>query len=296
MIRRTPFLLPERGFGSIDHGSSREQIFSTRIGFLRTGASGRLGVGGMTGTIHRVDPLVSNPAGGALKHDLTGLMREWPFEGDRLQARIVSLAEDREVLQVRVELGMLQMEMDGRPDGGEDRLASVEARVAEDPEFAIDETLAGELRSEAVQVHQRYVAFSTLEAYELVVRDTTRNLRVFDLCRDRASREEDRSVLEQFRPQVLATRARAASLVAIRDQASSEARNILEAAINDIRRGLPDDAEPPPEIAMLEGMRDVLQPQLPSSQRNDLEQRLLAAIESENYELAAILRDELRQM
>ena len=101
MIRRTPFLLPERGFGSIDHGSSREQIFSARIGFLRTGASGRLGVGGMTGTIHRVDPLVSNPAGGALKHDLTGLMREWPFEGDRLQARIVALAEDREVLQVR---------------------------------------------------------------------------------------------------------------------------------------------------------------------------------------------------
>ena len=252
MIRRTPFLLPERGFGSIDHGSSREQIFSARIGFLRTGASGRLGVGGMIGTILRVDPLVSNPAGGALKHDLTGLMREWPFEGDRLQARIVALAEDREVLQVRVQLGMLQMEMDGRPDGGEDRLASV--------------------------------------------RDTTRNLRVFDLCRDRASREEDRSVLEQFRPQVLATRARAASLVAIRDQASSEARNILEAAINDIRRGLPDDAEAPPEIAMLEGMRDVLQPQLPSSQRNDLEQRLLAAIESENYELAAILRDELRQM
>ncbi|MCP4496769.1 MAG: DNA helicase UvrBC, partial [Phycisphaeraceae bacterium] len=40
-----------------------------------------------------------------MKHDLTGLMREWPFEGDRLQARIVSLAEDREVLQVRVELG-----------------------------------------------------------------------------------------------------------------------------------------------------------------------------------------------
>ena len=231
-----------------------------------------------------------------MKHDLTGLMREWPFQGDRLQARIVSLTEDREVLQVRVELGLLQMEMDGRPDGGEDRLASVESQVAEDPEFKIDETLAGELRSEAVQIHQRYVAFSTLEAYELVVRDTSRNLRVFDLCRDRAGRDEDRSVLEQFRPQVIATRARAASLVAIRDQASSEARNILEAAINDIRHGLAEGAEAPPEISMLEGMRDVLQPQLPSSQRNDLEQRLLAAVASENYELAAILRDELRQM
>ena len=296
MVRRTPFLLPEWGFGSKDHGSSREQIFSVRIALARTGASGRPGVGGMTGTIHRVDPPASTPSGGTVKHDLTGLLRDWPFEGDRLQARIVALTEDREVLQVRVELGMLQMEMDGRPDGGEDRLASVESQVAEDPEFEIDETLAGELRSEAVQVHQRYVAFSTLEAYELVVRDTSRNLRVFDLCRDRASRDEDRTALEQFRPQVIATRARAASLIAIRDQASSDARNILEAAINDIRRGLPEGAEVPPEIPMLEGMRDVLQPQLPSSQRNDLEQRLLAAIASENYELAAILRDELRQM
>jgi hypothetical protein len=296
MVRRMPFLLPEWGFGSIDHGSSREQNFSRRIGPVRTGASGRVGAGGMIGTIHRGDPPIRNPVGGTLKHDLTGLMRDWPFEGNRLQARIVPLTEDRAVLQVRVELGILQMEMDGRPDGDEDRLASVESRVAEDPGFEIDETLAGELRSEAVQVHQRYVAFSTLEAYELVVRDTSRNLRVFDLCRDRASREEDRIVLEQFRPQVIATRARAASLVAIRDQASSEARNILDAAIIDIRRGLPEGAKAPPEIAMLEGMRDVLQPQLPSSQRNDLEQRLLAAIQSENYELAAILRDELRQM
>ena len=47
---------------------------------------------------------------------------------------------------------------------------------------------------------------------------------------------------------------------------------------------------------MLEGMRDVLQPQLPISLRHDLEQRLLGALASENYELAAILRDELRQL
>lgn len=231
-----------------------------------------------------------------MNDDLTGLLRDWPFDGDRLQARIVPMSEEREVLQIRVELGILQMEMEGRPDGGADRLSSVESRVAENPDFEIDETLAGELRSEAVQVHQRYVAFSTLEAYELVVRDTTRNLRVFDLCRDHAIRAEDRAVLEQFRPQVIATRARAASLVAIRERASSDARNILEAAINDIRHAMPEGAEDPPEIAMLEGMRDVLQPQLPSSQRHDLEQRLFAAIASENYELAAILRDELRQM
>ena len=47
---------------------------------------------------------------------------------------------------------------------------------------------------------------------------------------------------------------------------------------------------------MLEGMRDVLQPQLPTSQRYELERRLQAAATAENYELAAILRDELRQL
>jgi protein-arginine kinase activator protein McsA len=37
-----------------------------------------------------------------------------------------------------------------------------------------------------------------------------------------------------------------------------------------------------------------LVPKLPSSQRAELQERLRAAIDSENYELAAILRDELR--
>ena len=41
-------------------------------------------------------------------------------------------------------------------------------------------------------------------------------------------------------------------------------------------------------------LRDALVPQLPVSQRSELEERIRAAIDAENYELAAILRDELR--
>jgi protein-arginine kinase activator protein McsA len=37
-------------------------------------------------------------------------------------------------------------------------------------------------------------------------------------------------------------------------------------------------------------------PQLPPAQRSELESRRRAAIQSENFELAAILRDELRLM
>ena len=50
------------------------------------------------------------------------------------------------------------------------------------------------------------------------------------------------------------------------------------------------------EVQLLRGMREMLVPKLPTSQRSELEERLRAAIRAENYELAAILRDELRQL
>jgi hypothetical protein len=231
-----------------------------------------------------------------MERDLRRLLQDWPFDPERLNARILEIEEGRIVLQVRIELGMLQMELDGRPDGGEDVLARTESMIADDPGFKIDGALAAALRHEAVQVHQRYVALLSLERYDDVVRDTMRNLRMFDLCRDRASDPDDRTVLEQFRPQVVATRARAAALLALRSERIAEARRLLEEAVAEIRGGLPEGAADPPECAMLEGMRDVLQPKLPVSQRHELERRIQSAISAENYELAAILRDELRQL
>jgi hypothetical protein len=231
-----------------------------------------------------------------MERDLRWLLQDWPYDPERLNARILEIDEGRIVLQVRVELGVLQLELDGRPDGGEDVLARTESMIADDSGFKIDGALAAALRHEAVQVHQRYVALLSLERYDDVVRDTMRNLRMFDLCRDRASDPDDRTVLEQFRPQVVATRARAAALLALRSERIAEARRLLEEAVAEIRGGLAEGAADPPECAMLEGMRDVLQPKLPVSQRHELERRIQSAISAENYELAAILRDELRQL
>ena len=58
----------------------------------------------------------------------------------------------------------------------------------------------------------------------------------------------------------------------------------------------PDVAERSNEMHLLRGMREMLVPKLPASQRVELEERLQAALDDENYELAAILRDELRMM
>jgi hypothetical protein len=231
-----------------------------------------------------------------MDRDLRALLLDWPFDPDRLNARVLEIEEGRTVLQVRVELGILQMEIEGRPDGGEDVLARLESMLVADEQVSIDGDLAAALRHEALQVHQRYVAMLALERYDDVVRDTQRNLRVFDLCHRHAVDLDDRTVLEQFRPQVIATRARAAALSALRNEKVPEARRLLDEAVEEIRRSLPENAIEPPECAMLEGMRDVLQPRLPVSQRHELERRIQAAIAAENYELAAILRDELRQL
>jgi hypothetical protein len=50
------------------------------------------------------------------------------------------------------------------------------------------------------------------------------------------------------------------------------------------------------EVRSLRALREGLMPQLPPSQKSELRRRLADAIAQENYELAAILRDELKQL
>ena len=228
--------------------------------------------------------------------DITPILEAWQFDPERVNVRFTEAIDGRPLIQVRVELGLLQMNRDGRPDGGRDELADVEAAIALDAGLKIDPDRAAALRAEAVLVHQRYVALLSLEDYDLVMRDALRNLRIFDLCRERCTDPEDRTVLEQFRAQVIATRSRAAALAVLREGRVGEARRLLDEAVQEIQDTLAPDAKEPPEIAMLEGMRDILQPKLPASQRHELERRLHGALAAENYELAAILRDELRQL
>ena len=61
-------------------------------------------------------------------------------------------------------------------------------------------------------------------------------------------------------------------------------------------RGTPELFEQSSEVEALRGMREALVPRLPVSQKSELRQRLQKALDQENYELAAILRDELRQI
>jgi hypothetical protein len=318
-----------------------------------------------------------------MKRDITAILKEWPYKAGQVNARFVVGSDGLERVQVRLDLGVLQMYADGRPDGdrpfgypslleyfeakfdeqnprtpdappppghdaddGDDAGEAGDApdasheldhslgelrdeRRDNDPEHesqeredeqnhprnargedeegdavstvALDGDACRALREEAAQYYQRYVACLSLDDYERVIRDTTRNLRVLDLCAQRAETDHDRNVLEQFRPYITMVRARALASQAIKENELRAAVLALDQALESLKRyytavGRPQSFSIADEVRMLQAMREALVPKLPISQRSELRERLQRALETENYELAAILRDELKQL
>jgi hypothetical protein len=192
--------------------------------------------------------------------------------------------------------------MEDRIDGHPDEPSHAGEPGEEEPEPALlSEDDCRLLREEAVQYYHRYISLLVLGDFDGVVRDTTRNLRVLDLCRNHAESDEDRVVLEQFRPYITMMRARALASQMVADDEPKAALFLIDEAIEQIRRlyedtGRTAEADESNELQLLRGMRDELAKKLPAGQRHELRDRLQKAIEQENYELAAILRDELKML
>src|ERR1700692_151378 len=49
--------------------------------------------------------------------DLNTILKDWPHENGTIKVRKIIGLDGREKLQLRIDLGVLQMEMTGRPDG-----------------------------------------------------------------------------------------------------------------------------------------------------------------------------------
>src|SRR5947209_15008440 len=49
--------------------------------------------------------------------DLNTILKDWPHENRAIKVRKVLGLDGREKLQLRIDLGVLQMELTGRPDG-----------------------------------------------------------------------------------------------------------------------------------------------------------------------------------
>jgi excinuclease UvrABC helicase subunit UvrB len=124
---------------------------------------------------------------------------------------------------------------------------------------------------------------------------------MINICAAYAESEEDRNMLEQFRPYIAMMRARAIASQMISDEEPKAALYLIDRGLEELKtvyeeQGRPEEFAEAHETQILRGMRDELRKKLPASQRAELKQRLEEAIRNENYELAAILRDELKML
>jgi hypothetical protein len=155
------------------------------------------------------------------------------------------------------------------------------------------------LFSEGTLYYFRYARLFQLKEWERTVRDTARNLRAFDLAHRYARREEDQQFLEKWRPYILRVNASAAAMVELDHNAHQKALNLLQEAIAKIEAlpELEDETFTFERDRSLNGLREMaaqVQRDRPLSELEQLEHQLRQAIERQEFERAARLRDRIR--
>lgn len=253
-----------------------------------------------------------------MSNDLTHILADWDHDPDRFSVRIVKGDDGRDKIQVRLDLGILQMEVDGRPDGvhpeGQESWFDVFRQRQKDHDTAHPDGASFQLSSdechllirEGVQYYHRYLSFWHLERYELCARDTSRNLKLFAFVREFAAKDQDRLMFDQYRPYVLMMHTKAVATPLVELHEYEAALGVIDAGINGIRKFLEDydqleRADRCGELTHLEKWREQVanhKPALPPPPPDPLDQLkadLQQAIAEERFEEAARLRDELHR-
>ena len=230
--------------------------------------------------------------------DLTAILRQWAFQREEFNVRVIEGHDGRPLLQIRVELGVLQLEVEGRPDGLKPEghhtlLECIQART--DQSLSTDEI--GPLRDEIILFEFRAQTLQFLGNHAAASRDADHMLAASRLLVAAADSDDRREASQLLVRKSLTIRARAAAQGAAAANRNDLAKLAIESGLSELREMLsPQDYQQSNEVQLLEGMKQLLVPKLPSSQRAELASRIQAAVDAENYELAAILRDELRLM
>lgn len=246
--------------------------------------------------------------------DLTDVLASWEYEPGALTVRRIMGRDGKTKLQMRLELGLLQMEETGRPDGHqphgfeslleyhEKRLADYRVKHGGTVQgFGLDPDECQLLRVEAAMYYQRYLSLFALGDYSAVVRDTTRNLRVLDLCGKYAIEEQDRFFLEQYRPYIIMMRTRADASQHVRQQQYHQALDVIRAGLAEIRDFFerynhPEAFDSCDEVKVLKRFAREVRKKLPIGPLERLQKKLKRAIANEDYEQAAQLRDQIASM
>jgi hypothetical protein len=243
--------------------------------------------------------------------DITDLLREWEFDSDN-QIRIVQADDGRQVLQVRQPLGIEQYELDGRPDGRKPfdrdtaleefqaRLESYRTSHGTEDGFTISHDDFDILQGEGVLFYFRYLVLFQIGDFARTVRDTGHNLGLFTLVERFGDNDDDRKEMLQYKPYVVRMNAIARAMISLHKEMKDAAEEILQSAISDIEdmNSIDTPAFQFERVRSLNYLKATLSQihDKKSSPVDALKTELTAAIDEEDYERAAQLRDRIRDL
>ena len=240
--------------------------------------------------------------------DLNTVLKDWPHESGAIKVRKIIGLDGREKLQLRIDLGVLQMEMHGRPDGvrpngAESLLAYHQQRAVRAVErgenYELSAEQVAELQQEGIQYYHRYLSLFQISEFAGVVRDTQRNLDLFSFVTEHTDREELSWSMQQFRPYVLMMNTRAKASMLLAQGKFPEAMLQIQYgrdAIADFfqRSSFPEQAVKSSEIAFLDEWLEEVKAKRPLSKVEIMQREMERAIANELYERAAELRDAIK--
>ncbi|HEY5892789.1 MAG TPA: UvrB/UvrC motif-containing protein [Chthoniobacterales bacterium] len=240
--------------------------------------------------------------------DLDNLLQDWPHEPGQIKVRKILGNDNKEKLQLRIDLGVIQMEVDGRPDGvrphGCESLLAWHQKKARKVEnggeiYTLTADDCGALQQESIQYYHRYISLFQISDFQNVIRDTQRNLDLVSFVSRCAESEEIRWSFEQFRPYVVMmnTRARAAIKLQKKDFSGAlkeiaKGRALIVNLFEENDQG--ESVSKSPEIGFLDEWAEEIRKKKPISKLEVMQREMEQAISVEAYERAAELRDKIR--
>jgi hypothetical protein len=241
-----------------------------------------------------------------MSRDIDDALAGWDYKPDVVQARVIEAADGRDVIQMRLDLGVLQLELTGRPDGRRphghrtyfDYLKSkaTAAAVAGKP-FALSPVQCEEADREFMQFYHRRVCWLALAEYDRAVTDADHTLAFMDFVRDYAPSDEFAKAHEQYRGFVLFHRTQAAAAARAAAGDPEGAIDAVRAGAEKIRRHLaafdPEaDPESDPMLVPLRRLETEIRDK--HGVGETLQEQLDRAVAAEDFEAAARLRDAIR--
>ena len=233
---------------------------------------------------------------------LDDLLASWPYHFGDVAARKVAGKDGREVLQLRIDLGILQMEAVGRPDGqtpgGHDTVYDqlLAQSFEEGEDFELTDERRSEIDREFVQFYHRRIGWLALREFGRAIDDANHTLKLMDFSSAHADDDDWVDMHEQYRPFVLFHRTQAEALGKVDAYDPEGAISALDEGLEEMhaafaRQGCEDEYEEDDLVLKIRAMRTTLLAQY--SLEPPLTQQLAEAVAREQYELAAELRDRI---